>query len=182
MLLKAHWKLNKLDNRFYQVFHKSLRNIIDFINKNLIGKFNSAFKITIPKAAEKIAKAVGIKINSGSVQLFSIPSIPRFNTGGFVSNNGMMKNYSLAGYPSTGSLFWAGDGVPELVGHAPGGTEILNESQIAQSIAAGVESANAAQISYIRQQNEILRQQNQILSGILAKSGISTKEIYSAVR
>ena len=40
-----------------------------------------------------------------------------------------------------GSLFWAGEAGPELVGHAGGRTEVLNRSQIAATMYASIRSA-----------------------------------------
>lgn len=47
-----------------------------------------------------------------------------------------------AGTLNAGSMFIAGEAGPELVGHIGGRTEVLNQSQIASAIAAGVSSAS----------------------------------------
>ncbi len=71
--------------------------------------------------------------------------------GGFIPNGGgEPKRFASGGIPSVGSLFWAGESGAEIVGHASGGTEVLNESQIATSIASGVERAVAnAMLPYL---------------------------------
>ena len=46
--------------------------------------------------------------------------------------------YAVGGAPNHGSLFWAGESGAELVGHIGGRTEVLNQSQIASAISAGV--------------------------------------------
>lgn len=47
------------------------------------------------------------------------------------------------GTPNAGSIFVAGEAGPEIVGHINGRTEVLNASQIASAIAAGVSSYSA---------------------------------------
>lgn len=44
---------------------------------------------------------------------------------------------------SAGSLFWAGEAGPEIVGHVGGRTEVLNKSQLASAIYSAVQSAMA---------------------------------------
>ena len=44
---------------------------------------------------------------------------------------------------NAGSLFWAGEAGPELVGHAGGRTEVLNKSQIASAMYSAVRAAMA---------------------------------------
>lgn len=64
-------------------------------------------------------------------------------TGG-VYSNGSWKNipqYANGGAPSHGSLVFAGENGPEILGNANGKTEILNKSQIASSIYSAVYSA-----------------------------------------
>lgn len=51
--------------------------------------------------------------------------------------------YASGGLPGHGSMFIAGEAGPEIVGHIGGRTEVLNASQIAAAIAAGVSGANA---------------------------------------
>ena len=65
------------------------------------------------------------------------------STGG-VYSNGSWKNiqqYANGGAPSHGSLVFAGEDGPEILGNANGKTEILNKSQIASSIYSAVYSA-----------------------------------------
>ena len=86
--------------------------------------------------------------------------------------------FADGGVPSVayGSLFWAGEAGPELVGHVGGRTEVLNASQIAVAVSDGVARANNSVVN-------ALAAQNRILVGILEKkTGISSKDIFSAVR
>ena len=97
---------------------------------------------------------VGTKVDVG-VQLYKsgwtdFKSFIGLKNGGIVTNNGAIKFFRQGGYidgPVTGnfpryaggtlragSLFAAGEAGPELVGHINGRTEVLNASQIAQTM------------------------------------------------
>lgn len=101
------------------------------------------------------------------------------------------------GTPDAGTLFWAGEGGPEAIGHANGRTEVLNKSQLASAMYAAVTSAmkpasanfhdaaasmgsrngsNDDLIEYVKdanavllRQNELLKQQNEYLRSINGK-------------
>lgn len=67
-----------------------------------------------------------------------------FKENGGVYSNGSWKNipqYENGGAPSHGTLFWAGEAGAEVVAHANGKTEVLNQSQIASAIYSAVYSA-----------------------------------------
>lgn len=85
--------------------------------------------------------------------------------------------YATGGFPESGQLFFANEGsAPELIGNMGRRTAVANTSQIVEGITYGVENANA-------QQNALLREQNDLLRAILAKSGsvrIGNKEIKQA--
>lgn len=63
-----------------------------------------------------------------------------------------------------GDLFIANEQEAELVGSINGKTSVANQQQIIEGIQKGVRDAN-------REQNELLRRQNELLLGILEKSG-----------
>ena len=116
--------------------------------------------------------------------------------GGILSNGRWSSIPQYAGGSlNAGSLFWAGEAGPELVGHANGRTEVLNRSQLASTMFAAVRAAmgtariNASYydggrdgareedmamlMELVRQgseatqrQNELLRQQNDYLRQI----------------
>lgn len=85
--------------------------------------------------------------------------------------------YATGGFPESGQLFFANEGsAPELIGNMGRRTAVANTSQIVEGITYGVENANA-------QQNALLREQNDLLRAILAKSGtvrIGNKDIKNA--
>ena len=64
-----------------------------------------------------------------------------------------------------GQLFLAREAGPELVGTIGRQTAVANNEQIVRGIASGVADANA-------QQNELLREQNELLRAILEKEGV----------
>ena len=59
---------------------------------------------------------------------------------------------------NAGSVFMAGEAGPELVGHVSGRTEVLNQSQLAATMAASMSEANASQNSLLREQNSLIRE------------------------
>ncbi len=66
------------------------------------------------------------------------------------------------GYIQTGQAFIAREAGPELVGTIGGRTAVANNDQIVRGIASGVATAN-------QEQNDLLREQNKLLRGILEK-------------
>lgn len=69
-----------------------------------------------------------------------------------------------SGTLNAGSYFVAGEAGPELVGHVGGRTEVLNQSQLAATMAASMQEANSPQ-------NALLREQNGLLRELIAKQG-----------
>ena len=98
-----------------------------------------------------IADAMGIGKGS-SVQ---IEAVPAFASGGF---------------PASGEMFMARESGPELVGRIGNKTAVANNDQITDGIATAVTVANA-------EQNQLLREQNELLRGILSKPGIGSEDI-----
>ena len=93
---------------------------------------------------------------------FNVPhvNIPRFAQGG---------------YPSTGSLFWAGEAGAEIVGSVNGRTAVTSNGEIT-GIADAIRSTSETEIG-------LLRQQNTLLQGILEKEfGISSDDLFRSVR
>lgn len=74
--------------------------------------------------------------------------------------------YANGGFPDVGELFVAREAGAEMVGSIGGRTAVANNDQIVEGIAQGVSDANEEQNMLLRQQNELLRQ-------ILAKTGFS---------
>lgn len=73
-----------------------------------------------------------------------------------------ISQYATGGVPDHGSLFMAGEAGAEVVGHVGGRTEVLNQSQIASTIAAATQMSNESQNGLLRQ---LLAVGEQILEG-----------------
>lgn len=82
---------------------------------------------------------------------------------------------AAGGFVDSGQIFIAREAGPELVGTIGNKTAVANNSQIVEGIQRGVQDAN-------QEQNALLREQNELLTRILAKTGvtISGKTIKSA--
>lgn len=70
----------------------------------------------------------------------------------------MVQAFASGGAPTTGELFLARESGPELVGQIGSRASVANNEQIIQGISAGVENANMEQNQLLREQNELLRQ------------------------
>ena len=57
-----------------------VNGVIDLINK-MINSINNKLKISIGSTLSSILKGLGVKVNGGTYQLFSIPTIPKLETG-----------------------------------------------------------------------------------------------------
>lgn len=72
--LSGLWKNSK--NHFITF----VNGVIDLINK-MINSINNKLKISIGSTLSSILKGLGVKVNGGTYQLFSIPTIPKLETG-----------------------------------------------------------------------------------------------------
>lgn len=121
-------------------------SIIEGLVNKIIDGWN-ALKEAINSLSIEIPDWLGGGTVGFNLPMSSPISIPRLAEGGMV--------------PS-GQMFIAREAGPELVGTIGGQTAVANNDQIVASIAAGVASTNS-------EQNELLRQQNQLLMQILEK-------------
>ena len=83
---------------------------------------------------------------------------------------GKIPTYATGGYPETGQLFIANESGPEMVGRIGNRTAVANGDQITDGIACAVMVANA-------EQNQLLREQNELLRLILSKPGVNRDDI-----
>ena len=126
-------------------------NISEFAEKFINGAIDGFSKLADAKSAVSDIKT-----------LFNIShvSLPRFASGG---------------YPQMGSLFWANEAGPELVGTMNGKTAVASNNEIT-GIAQAIRSSSDAEIA-------LLRQQNTLLEGILNKeTGISKDDLFKSVQ
>lgn len=78
--------------------------------------------------------------------------------------------FAAGGYPTTGEMFLARESGPELVGRIGNRTAVANNDQITDGIATAVTVANA-------EQNQLLKEQNELLRAILAKPGVNKSDV-----
>ena len=107
----------------------------------LFDDYETTFKSV--KMALKITEAYGP--NGNRIQLNE-------NGGAFYGGKWHdIAQYATGGVPNHGSLFMAGEAGAEIVGHVGGRTEVLNQSQIASTIAAATQMSNASQNNILMQ-------------------------------
>ncbi len=146
------WKgiMSKVPDAFTTTFQNAINGARSLFNK-FIDWLNEKMKFQWD-GVEIAGKTV---IEGGSFQLFNIPQIPAFASGG---------------YPTTGEMFLARESGPELVGRIGNRTAVANNDQITDGIATAVTVANA-------EQNQLLREQNELLRAILAKPGVNKSDV-----
>ena len=150
--------LSGIEEAFSQIWKNPLQSAKDFFGQmgtdaeNFINGLIDGFK----EVATAKSSATGSVIN-------------------FVANHVKIKKFANGGFPEMGSLFWAQEAGPELVGTMNGKTAVASNNEIT-GITAAINNASANEMS-------LLRQQNQLLQGILAKEfGISSGELFNSVR
>lgn len=132
------------DNPITRFVREMANNVIAIINR-VIDAINEMFHISF-SGLTLLGEQI---IPAFDVRLVNISHVPTFATGGF---------------PEDG-LFYANHN--ELVGRFSNGrTAVANNEQIVQGISIGVANAN-------EQQNALLREQNELLTAILAKTGVT---------
>lgn len=146
------WKsiMSKVPDAFKTTFQNAISGARELFNK-FISWLNEKMKFQWDNV-EIAGKTI---IEGGSFQLFQIPQIPAFATGGF---------------PDSGQLFIANEAGPELVGRIGNRTAVANNDQITDGIAMAVSEANT-------EQNQLLREQNDLLRAILAKPGVDKEDV-----
>ena len=170
--------------------------IVQWITGNRWGEVQITITVSggVKKLGSDIAAAFkrSAGLASGGIVTADGRVLP-FAGGGYISGAAAGLWNSIPKY-AHGTLFAAGEAGPEIVGHIGGRTEVLNRSQLAQTMYSAVHSAmqgvtldanfynadgemNGAGMAELmeyfradgeamRQQNELLRQQNELLREI----------------
>ena len=99
--------------------------------------------------------------------------------GGNPKNNNLIITRASGGMVDQGTAFIAGEAGPEIVANIGNHSGVMNVEQLSAGVAEGVVLANSAQ-------NQLLREQNELLRGILAKdmninAVVSTSEIVAGL-
>lgn len=133
----------------------AFNNVIDFINDFIL-----EFDKFLEGIGKKLNPFLGFlekdKIEIDTTKI-TLDKIKAYANGGFVEDGLFMANHN------------------ELIGGFQGKTAVANNQQITEGIARAVRDANA-------ENNALMREQNDILLGILQKTGITDREIYDSVR
>lgn len=105
----------------------SIDSIANLINYTLARAIQNGANQLVVSAVASIVNAVtgGGKASGGAYYGGSWHSIPQYASGG----------------RPHGTMFWAGEAGPEVVGHVGGRTEVLNQSQLAATMYASVSAA-----------------------------------------
>lgn len=181
-------KVNSVATTQLNPFKKTTKNALDTVNKNFSNVFDSTGKKGV---AKNISATLSTVNTTTSNQLDNIgKKLSRFATntdstfsnlysgfdrlrdkqestlnklsGTYTITANLVKGYAEGGFVNTGEMFVARESGPELVGRIGGRSAVANTDQIVSGISYGVAQANS-------EQNELLRQQNEYLRGILAK-------------
>lgn len=120
------WGIDDLTGVVIRGYADSLANVIKDALNEALGDVSATLNLTI--TANGVANAIG--------------------------QSKTIKGYAGGGYPSKGELFIANERGPEFVGTIGNRTAVLNDDQMAASLA----SANEPQNELLREQNAILRQ------------------------
>lgn len=124
----------------------------------------------IAKIAEVSAAIAGLSAGISGLSS-SLSGLSGVRVNGISLVSGSIPGFASGGYPETGELFMAREnGINEMVGRIGSRNTVANNDQIVAGITAGVASANA-------EQNDLLREQNQLLMAILEKGFNATVEI-----
>lgn len=157
------WKevLSDIPKAFKEGFKNAANAAIEIFNK-LIGWINDKMNFSWDSITI-LGKEI---IPAGNIQLFTIPKIPKFESGGFVEPN----------VPSQYSLIMAGEhGNAELIGSVGGKTAVAGGAEIT-GISNAVYSTSEQEIRELREMNNLLRR-------LLEKDtsvNIGDREIYKA--
>jgi hypothetical protein len=148
---------------------KSLKEWLSSIPAMIAGAIGNLFDVGKNLVKSLISGLKSIIIPGLDVPVYSGGTSP----GGRTHSSGVGK-FASGGFPNTGSLFVANEAGPELIGKLGNQTAVANQDQITTAIASAVSSA-------MYEDTYLMRQQNEILKAILAKTGINTKTLFNAV-
>ena len=126
-------------------------------------------KTQLNTALQKAAGTTNVNVKA-NVQLNNANKLTQAVQNALEKVNWRFSNVAVpkaaGGFVPEGQLFLAREAGAEMVGSIGNRTAVANNDQIVKGISSGVAAAN-------EEQNELLRRQNQILMGILQKTGSS---------
>lgn len=117
--------------------------------------------VLVKKAGNKLSYKMQENLKNGTIQIAGTGGkvsrggfFSAFASGGMISGAhaswwGGIKKYASGTARAHGTLFAAGEAGPEIIGHINGRTEILNKSQLAQTMASAVSAGMIAAMNAI---------------------------------
>lgn len=133
--------IDKLKKNYGEAGKTSAKSFNDGLDVIINGAPRKTLTIGVNADTTQFNKSMN-RLKTGSYSTLTYTVIGK-SIGGVYSNNTWenIPQYANGGAPSHGSLVFAGENGPEILGNANGKTEILNKSQIASSIYSAVYSA-----------------------------------------
>ena len=132
------------ESSYNKAFGGLLKSAQETVNKckEVFDNGRYVLKVSVDTSeAESNLNKFGSRATKGG---FGVTYNPFKKSNGGIFSNGMWKDiqqYANGGAPAHGTLFWAGEAGAEVVAHANGKTEVLNQSQIASTIYSATLSA-----------------------------------------
>ena len=118
--------------------------LLKWLTGSTSGKVGITLALSGVQSALKSAAAkLGISLAAGGI-ITASGIVKRFASGGTIMNSGRaswwggVQKYASGTSQAHGTLFVAGEAGPEIVGHVGGRTEVLNKSQLAQTMQSAV--------------------------------------------
>ena len=140
-------------------FYKTRLNEAQAQTKNTTANMTNAYNTMANNSVSAIGRIIS-SLNSIPRNITTVHTVITQSE----SSGKSVSAYASGGFVSSGQLFIAREAGAELVGNIGNRTAVANNDQIVAGIANGVAEANS-------EQNVLLRQQNELLTAILAKTG-----------
>lgn len=141
-IISAWKKLGETSNEDFQT---ALKKVDPSVKESILSQVGTIGSEAGKKLGNSLSEAFSFTTSGMKVTTYSDGTIKvtKKALGGIYSNGSWkdIPQYANGGAPSHGSLVFAGENGPEILGNANGKTEILNKSQIASSIYSAVYSA-----------------------------------------
>lgn len=178
----SNFTFSGLLNAFTSPFTSAISYLNDIINKinQINGMQINVSASSVADLGANIINAVADVVKEETKKTPTTPGKTTTTTTYKGSKAGMPTNipkYASGGIPNMGSLFWAGEAGPELIGTIGNSntTAVASNGEIT-GISDTIRATSSAEMQLLRQQNELLMQ-------IVAKPmGITESELFNSVR
>lgn len=172
------WVTNIIDKKNHNVpvsskkadVEKNVGKVIDsttgkkrYANVELASNSKSQLATQLQKAAGTVAVAIKANVNLNNASALT-QAVKNAIEKVKIKFGSVAVPFASGGFPESGQLFLAREAGAEMIGSIGRHTAVANNDQIVEGISDGVRRAE-------EEQNELLKQQNEILLGILRKTG-----------